>query len=922
MYLLAMITFKTYEERMLHPQAKLIPESMWNNNNLFNFSLAGFILPLMTASNEELITHLNDAAAKLDSNRLKKVAWLSIALGHPNFELSILRNLATQLQLNNLILFQLLVIIGNKKYLDDFLNESLPTNVQKMIQSENFYAYRLAAENGHLEVLQYLEAKVPNQIQEMIQGFDFCAYRLAAENGHLEVLKHLESKVPNQIQQMIQANDFFAYHLAAGNGHLEVLKHLESKVPNQIQDMIQAYEFYVYGLTAGNGHLEVLKHLESKVPNQIQTMIQANDFLAYRLAARNGHLVLQYLESVAPDQIQDMIQARDFSAYRLAAERGHLGVLQYLEAKAPNHIQNMIQACDFFAYWSAAGNGHLEVLQYLEAKAPNHIQDMIQANNFHAYQFAAENGHLEVSKSMFSKSSACFAHAEMHMNEYGELLIKPFVGETLHALRQATMDAPADFNITDSEQAKICFYIMRNLIRRNDRTLDNDLRFLLSIPAVQALAHQEVTRERPNELIRLALATNNQQAASILLTIPAVRELAEQNDYYRREAQGGLDLATLARDRESSMTALTEGEQRRLEAVTTHYQPRLKDVGVPAVMDDLRQQLRERYEANPASIEDKEGKTIKLPMDVHAFKALNLDPDDYQKALIAYYQHKVHSAWRYLAKPNPWMNPEAAYVYINDTHTERWSTFEGYQDLISLLWLAASDDKVPPTEDYTLEGRMVQFIDELAMIGRAHNWDSTRINKQGKEEHFDDLTGDRPSCFSGMKRRLFQSVLGHPLISILTKDMILEEIRTFARDHFVLQITTNNKKQLQNAFDDFFRNTTDLSEDNKKCLAALNISNEKLQEFESKLAQKYGTQFSQDLSLQKLVREKLFLKPESKAFSDHYHALMLDGVLGLYQMLSQPEPTKVSEAGFYSRTPNQQKESTDQVEIRPPSSWS
>jgi hypothetical protein len=74
-----MITFKTYEERMLHPQARLIPESMWNNFELFNFSLADFMLPLMTASNEELITHLNNSTATLNSLRLKKIAWLSIA---------------------------------------------------------------------------------------------------------------------------------------------------------------------------------------------------------------------------------------------------------------------------------------------------------------------------------------------------------------------------------------------------------------------------------------------------------------------------------------------------------------------------------------------------------------------------------------------------------------------------------------------------------------------------------------------------------------------------------------------------------------------------------------------------------------------------------------------------------------------------
>jgi hypothetical protein len=67
-----MITFRTYEERMLHPQARLIPESMWNDLKLFDFSLNDFMLPLMTVSNEALITHLNNSLPKLNSLRLKK----------------------------------------------------------------------------------------------------------------------------------------------------------------------------------------------------------------------------------------------------------------------------------------------------------------------------------------------------------------------------------------------------------------------------------------------------------------------------------------------------------------------------------------------------------------------------------------------------------------------------------------------------------------------------------------------------------------------------------------------------------------------------------------------------------------------------------------------------------------------------------
>ena len=309
-----MITFKTYAERMQHPQARLIPESMWNDGTLFDCSLPDIMLPLMTASNEELITRLNNSAPTLSLFKLKKLAWLSIALSHPDLELLTLREIATQLHLDSTTLFQLLAIMGNKKHLDEFLNESLNPSVQELIQAKSFSAaYRYAAANGHIGILDYLESKAPDQVQAMIQADDFYAYRNAAFNGHLGVLEHLESKAPEQIQAMIQANKFSAYRYAAANGHLGVLDYLESKAPDQIQAMIQADNFSAYWNAATNGHLGVLEHLESKAPDQIQAMIQAYNFSAYRNAAENGHLgVLEHLESKAPDQIQAMIQADNF----------------------------------------------------------------------------------------------------------------------------------------------------------------------------------------------------------------------------------------------------------------------------------------------------------------------------------------------------------------------------------------------------------------------------------------------------------------------------------------------------------------------------------------------------------------------------------------------------------------------------------
>jgi hypothetical protein len=247
------------------------------------------------------------------------------------------------------------------------------------------------------------------------------------------------------------------------------------------------------------------------------------------------------------------------------------------------------------------------------------------------------------------------------------------------------------------------------------------------------------------------------------------------------------------------------------------------------------------------------------------------------------------------------MNPHASYVYINADHTGRYSTFEEYQPLIAMLWLAASDERMPPIDGMTMEGRLNHFVDELAHIDRAHNWDEKRVNQAGNEEEYDDLTGDRPSCFSGVKRRLFQSVMGHPLITILNQDMIQEEIRMFVRNHFASCITPANKAKLKDAFEDFVINTTDMSEESKKYLEVLNISPEQHHEFEQYLTKKYGEQYSADTGFRKLVKEKLVLRTEQKLPECHYHALALDGLVGFYAMLSQPEPAKASQLGLFSQ---------------------
>ena len=62
-----------------------------------------------------------------------------------------------------------------------------------------------------------------------------------------------------------------------------------------------------------------------------------------------------------------------------------------------------------------------------------------------------------------------------------------------------------------------------------------------------AIRQVELNKNEENELLRLALTVGNEPACELLLTIPAVRQLAEANHYYVAEQQGNINLRACAR---------------------------------------------------------------------------------------------------------------------------------------------------------------------------------------------------------------------------------------------------------------------------------------------------------------------------------------------------------------------------------------
>ena len=637
------------------------------------------------------------------------------------------------------------------------------------------------------------------------------------------------------------------------------------------------------------GRLDFVKYLADKNPQQLISMIEEKSFLAFCWAAASGHLeVMHYLLKQVPGRSLEMMVTNDFGGFCFAARYGHLRVLHYFAKQLPTQVLTMIEAANFSAFRWAASHGHLKVLLYLAKQALAQLPAMIVAANFSAFYSAVSNGHSSVINYLLSFSEV-LAYAEGHQHEY-DLWTIPFITQKLSELHQAQhvfeASTPAGVFTVKGQEARLLFYVLRNLIRRNDPNLQDEILFLLTIPDVKNLAHQEVTIGQPNELLRLALSIGNSAAASTLLRLPRVRAAAEVNNYYRAEVQRGLDVQVLAADAESSMRALTIGEQARLGEVLERYEPKLKLLGCSKVMSRLRNMLITRYHESPATIaRDDDNRQLVLPLLWKIFTRLELSPSERKRALKAYYGHRVHSAWRYLSKPNYWMHEDASYVYVNSENPdEKWSTYEEYVPLISLLYLAASDEKIPAIDGHTLRTRIEQFIAELAYIGRAHNWDGTRecVTASGKlgREEYDDLEGDRPSCYSGVKRHLFQAVQGHPLLKVLTKDVLAAEVRSFVIGHFQEVLVSYSKAEF-NRIQAAFTAVIDAEEFIEwELLQALNLSEEKREDFIEGLANKYGSQFT-EFKVQVATRFMSMKKPSADIvhFGEYvYDAKLLERV--------------------------------------------
>ncbi len=260
------------------------------------------------------------------------------------------------------------------------------------------------------------------------------------------------------------------------------------------------------------------------------------------------------------------------------------------------------------------------------------------------------------------------------------------------------------------------------------------------------LAYPEVMEQvtaNDNAALRAAQTFSRLAVIERLMQIPAVRNF--------RGAEAP-ELRHIANNRESAMRALDADQLGMLATVKKHYQNKFLEMnGTDAILENYRQYLRAQYLAHPAL--DANGNSLPIEFDP------KVDPRPL-------YGNIYHCALRFLSSPNPWISDSAEWVEVLENGFAAKISPEAKINL-AYMWLAASDESFTPVGNFpTHESIKKHFTEEVGFhIGRAHNWDKTRLNeKTQKEEEFHNLEeADKPSCALGMDQRTAQSVPGNPI---------------------------------------------------------------------------------------------------------------------------------------------------------------
>ena len=159
---------------------------------------------------------------------------------------------------------------------------------------------------------------------------------------------------------------------------------------------------------------------------------------------------------------------------------------------------------------------------------------------------------------------------------------------------------------------------------------------------------------------------------------------------------------------------LSDYESACIRELSAYYESSLGSQSLASLLQELKDELARRYQENPAIYEE-----LVLPLDWETFKFINkfISEDVQNWMLETYYQHPIHTAWRFVASSQTWNLNTASSQKSFDICNHEASC------LLILAWFAAKDKDFPHQEL-----RIQHFFDTLANINREGNRQEAQIS--------------------------------------------------------------------------------------------------------------------------------------------------------------------------------------------------
>ena len=258
------------------------------------------------------------------------------------------------------------------------------------VSDAGWSAFILAAQNGHLDILDQLLASAEVEASRMNE-IGRNALMSAAMNGHLNVVDRLlaigtiEADRTNSIGGS-------AFMMAAENGHLDVVDRLLASGQVSV-DRTTKYGWSAFMFAASRGHLDIVQRLLGDDRVKVD---RTNDggSSAFMAAAESGHLKIVDRLLASKKVEADRTDSFGASALLLAAENGHLEVVDRLLTDGHAEVDRTTNN-GWSAFMVAAKNGHLDIVERLIADGRVEV-DRTTDSGWSAFMAAARHGHLGI----------------------------------------------------------------------------------------------------------------------------------------------------------------------------------------------------------------------------------------------------------------------------------------------------------------------------------------------------------------------------------------------------------------------------------------------------------------------------------------------------------------------------------------------